>query len=72
MTTSQFLKIRGGLLVAAVMVSCNLETAKNVMQTRHYRRMAEKIDEGLRALDQVEAERTDQPRPKQIGIEVAQ
>lgn len=72
MTTTQFLTIRGGLVSASVLIERDLAIAKNVQQTRYVKRVAEKIDAGLRTLDSLAEERTDQPRAKQPQLEVTQ
>lgn len=71
MTTTQFLTIRGGLQSASILVDRDLSLAKNTQETRYVKRMAEKIDAGLRTLDSLEGERTDQPRAKQQQLEAA-
>jgi hypothetical protein len=53
------------------LVDRDLSKAKNMQETRYVKRMAEKIDAGLRALDRLADERTDQPREKQRQLEVA-
>lgn len=65
MTLTQFLTIRSGLVTSSILIERDLAKAKNVQETRYIRRMAAKIDAGLRALDSIENERTDLPQPKQ-------
>jgi hypothetical protein len=68
MTTSQFLKIRSALTTASILADASRTKAKSVQETRHYRRWAETIAEGMRTLDSLEGERTDLPRKKQLAL----
>lgn len=65
MTLTQFLTIRSGLVSSSILIERDLAKAKNVQETRYIRRMAAKIDAGLRTLDSIENERTDLTQPKQ-------
>ncbi len=71
MTTSQFLKIRSALVTASILAGVGVQKATTVAQTKYYRRSEALIDEGLRTIDSPEGERTDQPRQKQLAMEVA-
>lgn len=61
MTTTQFLTIRGGLVSASILIERDLSIAKNVRETRYVKRMAEKIDAGLRTLDSLDPEGFSEP-----------
>jgi len=70
MTTSEFLSIQSGLVSASILIDRDLQRAKNTQETRYIRRMAEKIDAGLRTLKSIEGDRIDLPRVKQAALEV--
>jgi len=72
MTLSQFLTVRGALVNASILIERDLAKAKNVQETRYVRRIAEKITAGLRTLDSIENERTDQPQTKQLQLQSAE
>ncbi len=72
MNLSQFLTVRGALVSASILIERDLAKAKNVQETRYVRRIAGKIDAGLRTLDSLESERTDQPQPKQLALQKAE
>jgi len=64
MTTPEFLAIRGALLSAGILIERDLAKAVSVQETRFVRRIAGRIDAGLRTLDALAGERTDLPKPK--------
>ena len=66
MTTSQFLKIRSALVTASILAGVGVQKATTVAQTKYYRRSEALIDEGLRTIDSLESERTDQPQQKPL------
>ena len=64
MTTPEFLAIRGALVSASILIERDLAKAVSVQETRFVRRIAGRIDAGLRALEALAGERTDLPKPK--------
>jgi hypothetical protein len=66
MTTPQFLKIRSALVTASILADIAVLKATTAAQTKYYHRSRSAIDEGLRTIDALEGERTDQPQQKPL------
>lgn len=66
MTTPQFLKLRKALVTASILSDVAIVKATTVAQTKYYQRCRADIDEGLRVIDSLEGERTDQPQQKPL------
>lgn len=70
MTHSQFVTLRSALVSSSILIERDLAKAKNKAETRYVQRMAQKIDAGLRIMNSLADERTDQPQER-LAMEAA-